>query len=310
MASPYIVLVVSLVLILVCSQLFVKLSSQLSTALRLSPLIIGTTLVALGTSLPELAVSLTAAANQDFPLAVGNLIGSNITNLLFVFPIAILTGRIKIGTTKTIRNTIIMLLVAAFFSLSLITHIPYPETGWLLLIGAVIFSTVEYLWGASGRRHEDAHRFSKTSQALPLTTILPLFILSVIGIFFGGRFTVLSVENISLLTGLSTGFLGLTLTAVATSLPELITTLTSQALHQDKLTEGNIIGSNVYNLLFIGGVVLLVSPRSPIAPLPLYILLACTLFFTILLLNYSGRPLPKKIAWLMLPAFLLYLLVI
>jgi len=243
-----------LLILLWSTRLFVIQAENASRSLRLSPLIIGTTLVAIGTSMPELAVSVTAAVRGDYGLALGNIIGSNILNILLVFSVGLLSGRIRIGTTKTPRNIFLLLLFTTLFSLQAHSPVSRFPPG------------LEYFWGLAGRKKEDRARLQL--KHYPRFKWPPL-VFSLATIFVAGYITVIQVENISLLTGLSTTFFGLTLTAIATSLPELVTTLFSQNDHQDKLTAGNIIGSNIYNLLLIGGLVLLLTPRPFVRILPL-----------------------------------------
>ena len=104
-----------LLILLPSASVLVKISNTLATKLKISPLITGITLVALGTSLPELAVSATAAIRNDYGLALGNIIGSNITNILLVFPVGILIGKLRIGTTKTQKTILIMTGISFFF---------------------------------------------------------------------------------------------------------------------------------------------------------------------------------------------------
>jgi len=255
-----------LLILLWSTRLFVIQAENASRSLRLSPLIIGTTLVAIGTSMPELAVSVTAAVRGDYGLALGNIIGSNILNILLVFSVGLLSGRIRIGTTKTPRNIFLLLLFTTLFSLQAHSPVSRFPPGLILLLLAVIFTGLEYFWGLAGRKKEDRARLQL--KHYPRFKWPPL-VFSLATIFVAGYITVIQVENISLLTGLSTTFFGLTLTAIATSLPELVTTLFSQNDHQDKLTAGNIIGSNIYNLLLIGGLVLLLTPRPFVRILPL-----------------------------------------
>ena len=100
---------IGVVVLLLSTQTFVKLAKKISLALRISPLIVGITIVALGTSLPELSVSLIASINNDAGLAFGNIIGSNIVNILVVLPVCIVIGKLRIVKTKTQRSSVLLL---------------------------------------------------------------------------------------------------------------------------------------------------------------------------------------------------------
>lgn len=304
MYESFIKFTIGIALLLFSTQKLVKLAEKISQVMRLSPLVVGATLVALGTSLPELIVSVISAYRGDIGLAVGNIIGSNIVNILLVFPVGIFSGKLRIGTRKTQQNVFIMLGATIIFIVSQFISVPKPTSGLFLIGLAALFSIVEYRLGVLGRDYEDSKKLKVTkNQSLGLNTIFfgPLLLL---GIVAGGFLVVDSVEMISKLSGISTTVLGLTLTAIATSLPELLTTLFSQENNQEKLTIGNIIGSNVYNLLFIGGIVLL-FPTQFTVPLKDWIWLIVASFgFAVILSHHSGK---KPSRWIGLGLFLLLL---
>src|SRR3989338_9680485 len=123
MPEILIALTSGIVLLLFSTKTLIKLSEVLSKSFKLSPLIIGMTVVAIGTSLPELSVSAIASARQDYSFAVGNIIGSNIVNILLVFSVGVLIGNLRIGTTKTPRNALILLLFTFLYTFTHIFHI-------------------------------------------------------------------------------------------------------------------------------------------------------------------------------------------
>lgn len=296
------------VILLFSTQTFVKSAEKITRLLRISPLIVGITIVAIGTSLPELAVSLIAIIKADSGLALGNIIGSNIINILMVLPAGILIGRLRIGTTKTQRNSLILLVVTfIFFTIGLL-RIPHLYAGYFLLTLAVVFTITEFELGRFGQNHEDSARIKKYKREKFNFRQLLFLILAVGGIVMGGLLVVNSVENISLLTGLSTTILGLSLTAVVTSLPELLTTIFSQEEHQEKMTIGNILGSNIYNLLFIGGVIMLFPVATTVGIADWIWLILTVVCFVFMLRYYKGRPIPKWIGLILLILFLAYII--
>lgn len=303
-------LVSGIVILLVSTKALVKISEKLSSSLKISPLFIGITIVALGTSLPELAVSSIASARNDIGLAMGNIVGSNIVNVLLVLPVGILLGKLRIGTTKTQRNAIILLLVTTTFIASHLIPIRNSILGLVFITLAIVLTIAEYKWAVFGKKHEDLSRMNHLKKEKFTIGKLVTLAFSVIGIIVGGYLTVTSTESISAITGYSTTILGLSLTAIVTSIPELLTTIFSQEEHQEKLTIGNIIGSNIYNLFFIGGIINLFSPVTYIQPANLVILTVTTVSFFLIIRHYSGQKVPRWVGivlFLLLALYLYYL---
>lgn len=307
MYESFIKFAIGIVLLLFSTQKLVKLAEKISQVMRISPLVVGATLVALGTSLPELIVSIVAAYRGDIGLAMGNIIGSNIVNILMVFPVGIFSGKLRIGTFKTQQNVLIMLGATVIFFIAQFIRVPKSTSGLFLICLAALFSIVEYRLGVLGRDHEDSKKLKITkSQSLGLNVIFfgPILLL---GIIAGGFLVVDSVEMISTLSGISTTILGLTLTAIATSLPELLTTIFSQGDNQEKLTIGNIIGSNVYNLLFIGGIILL-FPSQFVVPVKDWIwLIAASFGFAVILSHNSGKRPSRWVGFVLILLLFTYL---
>ncbi len=291
--------IIGLFLLLFATEIFVKMAQKISLAFCISPFIVGVTIVAVGTSLPELSVSLIAALKKDTGLALGNIIGSNITNIFLVLPVGILLGKIRVGTIKTQRNSFLLLLsTLLFISVMTAFHFP-PMAGLLLLISAALFTGGEYFWGIAGRNIEDKQRFSFQDTVM--------FLISLVGILLGGTMLVNSVESISTYTGITTTVLGLSLTAIATSMPELLTTIFSLRKKEDKMTLGNIIGSNIYNLLLIGGIIALSTPIVFIPGSDWIILLIATISLASVIFIYKGKLIPKKFGLIFLLFFFVYI---
>jgi cation:H+ antiporter len=296
-----------LLILLLSTEFLVRNAKLLAHKFRVSPLIIGLTIVALGTSLPELAVSTIAAINKDPGLALGNIVGSNIANILLILPVGVALGKIRIGTTKTPRSAAILVLITLVFLILHLTRIPAIFIGVILLTLGVAITVLECLWGISGRGREDAKAVKKLdTKPFTLLSFL-LLVLSLIGITVGGISVVDSVEKLSGILGYSTTILGLSLIAVTTSLPELLTTMFSQSEHEEKLTVGNILGSNIYNLTIIGGVMYLFSsPTSLLAIDWIWLVGATLLFFSIIIMG-EGKILSKFVGLTLFLLFIVYL---
>lgn len=301
MVISIVLFLIGIAILVASTQFFVSNAERLSQRLHISPLIIGTTLVAVGTSIPELVVSVAAVFRHDIPLALGNIIGSNIVNILLVFPVGIALGKLRIGTIKTQRNTLLMAVATAVFVVIYFLRTNHLYAGAILLTLAVFVTIAELIQAVRSRDHKST-RISVNSKYHHFDLIL-----QIVGIFIGGLLVVNAVEDISLQTGISTGILGLSLTAIATSLPELLTTVFSQENHDEKLTIGNIIGSNIYNLAFIGGIVLLFSSWGTTSYNGLVFLILSTAAFVFIIKKYKGKTIPRWIALILLSGFSAYI---
>ncbi|OGM12975.1 hypothetical protein A3A76_01450 [Candidatus Woesebacteria bacterium RIFCSPLOWO2_01_FULL_39_23] len=300
-------LVLGIGLLLFSARALVKLAEKLPSSFKISPLFIGITVVALGTSLPELAVSAVALMRNDIGLAMGNIIGSNIVNVLLVFPIGILIGKLRIGTTKTQRNALILIAVTALFIFLNTIISPNFPSGLVLIISGIILTIAEYNWAIFGRKHEDSSKMKHLKkEKFTLSEVITL-VFSAVGIVAGGYITVTSTQMLSTITGYSTTVLGLTVTAFATSLPELFTTVFAQEEHQEKLTIGNILGSNIYNLLFIGGIIDLYRTKTFIPYTDWVILALSAILFLIVIRKYSGERVSKWVGIILILCFLAYI---
>lgn len=161
--------------------------------------------------------------------------------------------------------------------------------------------------GVSGRKNEDRKMFVKKQKININPSILIIPILLIVGIIVGSLMAVSAIEEFSFLTKISTTVIGLSLTAIVTSLPELLTTIFSQEEHQAKLTLGNILGSNIYNLLLIGGLINLLYGKNGIAVKDWVAMLFVTGFFIFILKRYRGKNIPKRYGVFLLIIFVFYL---
>ncbi|OGG04923.1 hypothetical protein A2Z33_06520 [Candidatus Gottesmanbacteria bacterium RBG_16_52_11] len=273
---------------------FVRTAERVAAGLRISPLVVGVVVLAVGTSLPELAVSGTAVVAGDAGLALGNIIGSNIVNIFLVLGIAILAGSMRIGTAKTQTTVAVLIAVSTGFLLIHLWNLPRFYAGMVFLTGSVGFTVYEYVLALRGRRGVDRRIMDSYTRKRPLTAgdvITSLVYLS--GIIIGGILVVLSSENLAVRLGVSTTTLGLSFTAVITSLPELLTTLFSQRDHQEKMSLGNIVGSNIYNILLIGGITMLFSEYEYIPPVDWFFFMAATGMVLIITRWFRGRVVPR-----------------
>lgn len=261
MTDQFIVLIVGLALLWIGAELLIRYSSALARSLGVSPLIVGLTIVSIGTSLPEFVVSLMAALQDTMGISIGNIIGSNIANMGLILGTGALISPLVVRKSYVTREVPLMILFTVIFSI-------FARTGFVigrwegLILFVMLLLFLFYLSRASFMQIQDfqAAQDSLKETANRLTTgkkILYL-LLSVVGIALlitGSKSTVNAGKNIALAMGVSDTIIGLTLIAVGTSLPELATTIVGVAKNETEIVVGNVIGSNIFNLLFIGGVV-------------------------------------------------------
>ena len=300
-------MVLGVIVLLLGAEVFVRGSVALARLLKWSPLVIGVTVVAIGTSMPEMTVSVLAAIRGDYGLALGNIVGSNVVNSLLVLSVGILVGSIRIGTTKTPKNALAMMLATVFYWY---WHITGNEGNsywaYIALLGVVVFTTLEIWWAWWGKNHEDEHLSHKdVARNKNWILFIPLALFTIV---VGGNLVVTSIEQMSVYYGISTTILGLVLSSIATSLPELATTLVGIRQKQEKLVIGNILGSNIYNLLLVGGVVGFWRQKAALSAGTWIVFLFSALLTLIIVEMYKGKHLPKKLVWWLLAGFGGYLL--
>lgn len=258
-----------IVLIIVGANYLTEGASTLARRMGLSPLVVGLTIVAFGTSAPELIVSLMSALKGNADIAIGNVIGSNIFNILAIGGVTALVAPITI-TQSTIRREIPLMLLSflVLFFLSYDTifagtsgvteNILSRGEGLTLLGFFLIFLT--YTFAIAKDAPDDPHADHTPIRSYPLW-LLVLFILGgLAALIYGGDLFVSSASSIARTFGMSESFIGLTIVAAGTSLPELATSVAAALKKQPEIAVGNIVGSNIFNIFLILGVSSTITP--------------------------------------------------
>lgn len=266
----YILLVLGFVLLIKGADFFVDGSSSVAKILKVPTIIIGLTVVAFGTSMPELSVSVTAAVQGNNDLAVSNVLGSNIFNLLVVLgccaivnPVQAKWSLLKKEFPFSIFITVILLLLNSDFSITKVlggngTFILGRFSGALLLILFAVFLVATVKTALASRNgHEGMEEEYKIMSPLKSGIFIAV---GLAGIIWGGDLVVDSACNIAEEFGLSQTFIGLTIVALGTSLPELVTSMVAAGKGENDLAVGNVVGSNIFNILLILGVSSVITP--------------------------------------------------
>lgn len=232
----------------------------LARRFRISPLVIGMTIVAFGTSAPELLVSLISAIKGSAGIAIGNVVGSNIVNIGLILGLTALICPIETDNSKVIRHGSIMiaasLLLMVFALKSGITRIE----GLTLFAGIILFTTISVRKGRTQPQEADID--SQEGKSMTVLAAIGLIVLSCAMLAFGADILVDGATTIASAIGVSDKVIGLTIVALGTSLPELAASVAAAFKKQMDISIGNIIGSNIFNILCVLGVSTSIKPIS------------------------------------------------
>lgn len=261
----YILLVAGLVFLVKGADLFVTGASSIARRLHIPSLIIGLTIVAFGTSAPEAAVSITSALNGQSDITMGNIIGSNMFNLLFVVGAAAWILPFKVKETIIAKEFPFALLSClAILILTFDVHLGngaaniINRTDGLVLL--MLFAIFLYYLLSVALKAVKENQEEEVMVAVSLPKSIVYLIIGIIGIILGGQIAVGAATDIALAWGMSEAMVGLTIIAVGTSLPELMTSVVAARKGESDIALGNVIGSNVFNVFFILGISAAITP--------------------------------------------------
>jgi len=258
-----ILVILGLAILILGAEVLVRGAASIAKKLGVAPIVIGLTVVAFGTSAPELVVNLFAAFRGSADLAVGNIVGSNIANILLIMGVAALVAPLKVKS-NTIWKEIPFAILAMVVLYVLCNDAFFDGTGFnilgradgLVLIAMFLIFLV-YIFGLAkteGRAEPVSDYTWKMSIFMTLAGIICLF--------FGGQMLVNNAVSLARLAGMSEALIGLTVVAIGTSLPELVTAVVASYRQHDDLAIGNIIGSNIFNVFWVLGLTSAISPLS------------------------------------------------
>jgi len=287
---------------------FVDSASALSKKLKVTPIVIGLTVVAFGTSAPELSVNLMAAFNNNTDIAFGNIVGSNIANILLILGVSATLSKLSVHSNtvwKEIPFSLLAALLVLIFSVqslldsrnlnlnfsqnNIIGEITLTH-GIVLLFIFVIF--LYYTFGIAKNSNED---INGEIESMSYIKSISIILLSLATIVLGGKLTVDSAVTMAKLFGISESLIGLTIVAVGTSLPELITSIVAAKKGQADLAIGNVIGSNIFNVFFILGITSIVKniPVSTYGLIDIFVLVGVTVYTFLSLFIFEKHKLGK-----------------
>lgn len=300
-----VLLVIGFVLLIKGADIFVDGSSGIAAKFGIPQLVIGLTIVAMGTSAPEAAVSISAAIKGNADITIGNIVGSNILNILIILgissvivPLAVARSTIRYEIPFMIVVTVILALLGLDGSIGIID-------GIIFLAAFAAYLTYLLFMAKKDKHEEEAPENMSTPKAV-------IFIVLGLGmVILGSNFTVDAACDIAKALGLSERFIGLTIVALGTSLPELFTSLSAARKGNADIAIGNIVGSNIFNILFIIGVSTLIAEVPFASNFIFDTIIAVAAAVMLLICSLAGRSRLKRWAGiLMLIAYAVYFAVI
>jgi len=287
----YVLFVIGFIVLIAGANWLISGASSIGLRFGLSQLIIGLTIVALGTSLPELVINVFASISGNTDLAMGNVIGSNITNTLLVIGVAAIIFPIKVQQIINKREiwfnllaSLMVLLLANDFIFGR-TNNQLNQVDGLILLSVMVF----YLYLSFFKGAPPSVSDSEQPRVLPLFKSIVFILLGGLGLFLGGKWIIEGVSQLSADLGTSESALGLTLIAGATSLPELVTTIIAARKKNTDIAFGNAIGSNIFNVFLVLGSSALIKPIHFELALNVHIGMLVLFSFLLMLFIKTGK---------------------
>lgn len=325
MLLQIVILVVGFVLLIKGADFLVDGASGIARKFRISPALIGLTVVAFGTSAPELAVSIQAIASGSTDLTVGNVIGSGVLNICLLLGLAAVIRPIAIRKeTVKIELPLCMLVTVLFAVMMVDTYINGASENIISRCDGIILSVIFLIFmyyvlvsAKKDQKKEDRKlklekakgKKQKPVQGRKLWVYILLTALGLAGVIFGSDMVVDSASSIATELGMSERFVALTIVALGTSLPELMTTITASRKKESGMMVGNIIGSNIFNMCMVIGVPVALSGAIPVGSFTIIDLIAFILSPVLLFIfHLSGSHITRREGIILLLVFIGYYL--
>lgn len=262
----YLLVAAGLVLLFAGGEVLVRSSVAIATRFGVSPVLVGLTIVAFGTSAPELTVSLNAALVGQPDIAIGNVVGSNIANILLILGLAAVITPLHPERALIVRDGLFMLAVTVGLAAICLTGMITPLQGWLFVGLLTVYICICY-WaerksktGAAALHTHETEEYAGLPPRLLIS--IPLFLLGLAGVIFGAQFLVEGAIAIARVWGVPEAVIGLSMVAVGTSLPELVVSVIAAMRGRVDVAVGNVVGSNIANILGILGITAIIEPLA------------------------------------------------
>ena len=317
-AAVILLLAVGFAFLVKGADFFVEGSSSIAKKLKVPPIIIGLTIVAMGTSLPETAVSVTASLVQNNELAVSNVVGSNIFNLMFVIGVCSILTPIMVQKATVVRDIplslgcALVLLVLGISGLGDKAEMTLGHADgviFLIVFAGYIFTMVRSAMKAraAGQNVEiEGVEECDNMKELSYGKSILFLIVGAAAIAFGGDLTVDTASRIAIELGMSQTLVGLTIVSIGTSLPELVTSVVAARKNEVDMAVGNAVGSNIFNILMVLGISSAISPVALIRENIIDIVLL--MVFSVMVWIFAGtrKKIERKEGIIMVVVYLVY----
>lgn len=255
--TQFLLLIVGFVMLIKGADWFVEGSSAVARRFGIPQLIVGLTIVALGTSLPEAAISISAALKGSAGIAVGNVLGSNILNVLLILGVSAMILPISVQRSVTRREIPFLLMVSLLLPLLGLIDGELGRIDALILL--LIFGGYLF-WLFKSAKKAPAESESRQSAAMPMGKAALIILTGALLVVLGSNITVDAAVEIARFFGMNDRLIGLTIIALGTSLPELVTSCIAAKKGNSDIALGNVVGSNLFNILFVLGSSALITP--------------------------------------------------
>lgn len=251
----FVLLAVGFLMLVKGADVFVDGAAGIADKFGIPQLVIGLTIVAMGTSAPEAAVSITAALKENADITIGNIVGSNILNILIILGITSVIVAVSVQKSTVRYEIPFMLVITVMLAIFGYTsgHITFWE-GIIFWIAFTIY--LAYLFIMAMNNKEEVEETKKR----PVWMLILFVVIGIVLVVWGSDVTVDAATRIARAAGLSQRFIGLTIVALGTSLPELVTSVSAARKGKADIAIGNIVGSNIFNILFVVGTTALITP--------------------------------------------------
>ncbi len=318
MLSKIVLIIIGFLFLIKGADLLIKAAISIAKKFGLSEMLIGLTILAVGTSLPEIFITITSSIDGHSSLIIGNAIGSSICNFLFVIGISSLVKPVKFDKRIVKRHLpigIAAMLLLLFLGNTQKLGDAQTITRWqgvallLFTICYIIYSIYEEKKFHNEKIDEEIINEVKSKENYSIIMIIIYTILGILGLKFGGDFVVDNSIAIANSLGLSEAFIGMTIIAIGTSLPEIITGIISARKNETDLLLGNITGSNIINLCLLIGIGALINPLTFTTDFnySILVLIFVTIFLELLIMINKKNELDRKIGIILIIAYFVYI---
>ena len=302
MMVQVLILLVGFFLLVKGADWFVEGAASIAKKLGIPQLVIGLTIVAMGTSLPEAAVSITAALDNNAGITIGNIVGSNILNILIILGITAVITNVSIQKSTFYYEIPFMLIITVILMIFGITgsKITFME-GVIFWILFLLYLGYLYVMSKKGTEQEE-----ENVKDIPVWKCLLFMVLGGVMVVMGSDFAVSGATEIARFFGMSERFIGLTIVAFGTSLPELVTSVVAARKNEVDMAVGNAVGSNIFNILMVLGIASAINPVSLIRENVIDIIILVAFSVVVWIFAATKKKISRKEGIAMVAMYLVY----